>query len=448
MSDWNKDRLSSWKEIAAFLGCDVRTCLRWEKERGLPVHRLDGGSRSRVFAQKAELEAWMKGSGSGPASTSADTTRTSADRAPSRPRFKPVLISGISIVVIGLAAILLFGAKALFSDRVPVDFRIEGSKLIIVNREGKFLWEHDTGLETLGLETDFRKLFNQRTRIPGKNERTIPILHIRDIDGDGKNEVLFTPTTSDSFRAGRMICFDHRGRERWRFDGGRELVFGKTTYSRDYHNAFDTLDLDGDGRLEILVLSSHWPEFPSQLTVLSTEGNPLGEYWNSGRILDYLSADLDGDGKKELVISGTNNEFNQGFVAVFDPRKIGGASPNSGEYKNLAFGPGTEKAYIRFPWTDLDPIDSTKSWADNLSIQDNGWIYVNTLANHIIFSLDPKSLECRQVTLTDTFISRHREEAKGGRVSSVLGDAYREKLRTGLLYYTGREWTLTPTWIR
>jgi hypothetical protein len=419
-----------------------------EKERGLPVHRLDGGSRSRVFAQKAELEAWMKGSGSGPASTFIDTTRNSVDGAPSRPRFKPVLISGIFIAVIGLAAILLFGAKALFSDRVPVDFRIEGSKLIIVNREGKFLWDYDTGLETLNPETGFRSLFNQRIYLPERDERSIPILHIKDIDGDGKNEVLFSPTTNDAFRAGRLTCFDHRGRERWHFDGGRELVYGKTTYSRDYHNEFDIIDLDGDGRLEILVLSSHWPRFPSQLTVLSTEGKILGEYWNSGRILDYLSADLDGDGKKELIISGTNNEFKQGFVAVFDPRKIGGASPNAGEYKSLAFGPGTEKAYVRFPWTDIDPIEATKSWAVNLSIQDSGWIYVNTKANHLIFSLDPKSLECRQVTLTDSFISRHQEEVKVGRVSSVLDDAYREKLRTGLFYWTGREWTLTPTWIR
>lgn len=52
-------RLDSWKEIAAFFGRDERTVKRWEKERALPVHRLPGGSRARVFAFTEELDRWM-----------------------------------------------------------------------------------------------------------------------------------------------------------------------------------------------------------------------------------------------------------------------------------------------------------------------------------------------------------------------------------------------------
>src|ERR1700689_4648578 len=52
-------RLDSWKEIAAFFDRDERTVKRWEKERLLPVHRLPGGSRARVFAFTGELERWM-----------------------------------------------------------------------------------------------------------------------------------------------------------------------------------------------------------------------------------------------------------------------------------------------------------------------------------------------------------------------------------------------------
>lgn len=52
-------RLDSWKEIAAFFDRDERTVKRWEKERSLPVHRLPGGSRARVFAFTGELEGWM-----------------------------------------------------------------------------------------------------------------------------------------------------------------------------------------------------------------------------------------------------------------------------------------------------------------------------------------------------------------------------------------------------
>jgi tetratricopeptide (TPR) repeat protein len=52
-------RLDSWKEIATFFGRDERTVKRWEKERALPVHRLPGGSRARVFALTSELSQWM-----------------------------------------------------------------------------------------------------------------------------------------------------------------------------------------------------------------------------------------------------------------------------------------------------------------------------------------------------------------------------------------------------
>jgi Tfp pilus assembly protein PilF len=52
-------RLDSWKEIGAFFGRDERTVKRWEKERLLPVHRLPGGSRARVFAFTEELARWM-----------------------------------------------------------------------------------------------------------------------------------------------------------------------------------------------------------------------------------------------------------------------------------------------------------------------------------------------------------------------------------------------------
>ncbi len=57
----SESKLNSWKEIAAYLGRDVRTVLRWEKERGLPVRCIPGGKRRRVFAYPAEVEAWLAG---------------------------------------------------------------------------------------------------------------------------------------------------------------------------------------------------------------------------------------------------------------------------------------------------------------------------------------------------------------------------------------------------
>jgi tetratricopeptide (TPR) repeat protein len=56
-----EEQLDSWKEIAAYFGRDARTVRRWEKARGLPVHRYPGGERGRVYAHTEELERWFKG---------------------------------------------------------------------------------------------------------------------------------------------------------------------------------------------------------------------------------------------------------------------------------------------------------------------------------------------------------------------------------------------------
>jgi tetratricopeptide (TPR) repeat protein len=51
--------LESWKEIAAHLNRNIRTCQMWEREMGLPIHRLDGSPKARVFAYRDELDRWL-----------------------------------------------------------------------------------------------------------------------------------------------------------------------------------------------------------------------------------------------------------------------------------------------------------------------------------------------------------------------------------------------------
>ncbi|MGA2909036.1 MAG: hypothetical protein ABSE36_15145 [Terracidiphilus sp.] len=52
--------LASWKRIAAYFGCNVRTAKRWERERGLPVRRAPGKKSGTVFARTSELDTWLE----------------------------------------------------------------------------------------------------------------------------------------------------------------------------------------------------------------------------------------------------------------------------------------------------------------------------------------------------------------------------------------------------
>lgn len=52
--------LSSWKEIARYLGKGVRTVQRWESDHALPVYRPKG-SRGIIVAYAHELDHWSRG---------------------------------------------------------------------------------------------------------------------------------------------------------------------------------------------------------------------------------------------------------------------------------------------------------------------------------------------------------------------------------------------------
>lgn len=50
--------LSSWKEVAAYLGKGVRTVQRWERLDQLPVRRLSG--TSKIIVHRGEIDHWLR----------------------------------------------------------------------------------------------------------------------------------------------------------------------------------------------------------------------------------------------------------------------------------------------------------------------------------------------------------------------------------------------------
>jgi len=99
----NGEILATWKEIAAYLKTSIRTCLRWEAQEGLPIHRQTGSSKSTVYALKHELDSWFKAR----LDNGALSTR---DRKPAslRPKSVPFLtILPVVIMAAGLAAFLI-----------------------------------------------------------------------------------------------------------------------------------------------------------------------------------------------------------------------------------------------------------------------------------------------------------------------------------------------------
>jgi hypothetical protein len=57
----NADLLTSWKEIAGYLGKGIRTVQRWELELDRPIRRTHGKApKAGVMAMRTEIDAWLR----------------------------------------------------------------------------------------------------------------------------------------------------------------------------------------------------------------------------------------------------------------------------------------------------------------------------------------------------------------------------------------------------
>jgi TolB-like protein/Tfp pilus assembly protein PilF len=89
-----RERLDSWKEIAAYLRRDESTVRRWEKE-GLPVHRHAHKKKATIYAYTSEIEAWW----------SVDRVRLeAAEPAAAGPRKRRVRWVAAGLILLGVGA--------------------------------------------------------------------------------------------------------------------------------------------------------------------------------------------------------------------------------------------------------------------------------------------------------------------------------------------------------
>ena len=116
---------------------------------------------------------------------------------------------------------------------------------------------------------------------------------VDDLDGDGDGEVVVTSGNI------RVRLLDASGSERWNYRTDHGLFL-----------TYETADLDGDGKKEIVggndFLSSN-----SQCRVIGADGEEKHAFENAGwtsQLRDVLIADIDGDGKLEVVCAASRQE--------------------------------------------------------------------------------------------------------------------------------------------
>jgi len=209
----------------------------------------------------------------------------------------------------------------------------------------------------------------------------------------------------------------------------------------------DVIDLEDDGLLETVVVAAQIPFFPTQVTVLDCRGNLLGEYWNSGRLSSYVARDLDGDGRKELLFGGKNNEHKKPCLVVFNSQNIRGGSPQTHDHYICAdIGPGSESHYLLLPNTDVDLIEAGGgSSLNSIQCLADKRLALWTDTSLACFEISPEAV-VTDVRLSDTYRNKYaRYQSEGLLPEAGLDEAsYSRRLLSEVLYHGGLGWTPVP----
>lgn len=360
--------LTGWGEVAAYLGVSVRTAQMYESRLDLPVHRLPG-PKGRIWANPTELDSWKANRpsvnteadnshevrhGSAETAVTAATVLAdsilSADQEPSGDplsvstrRSASWLLMGLLILVvalIGVGTLLALGARR----GPPADFYVQGRDVVVIDRRGRELWRHSfQGKLTKDLyQGDARNRYSW----------------LGDLGNDGHTELLFVFKPSNWNEVGStLLCFAADGSVEWRFTPGRPVRDGAGDEMLPPFGINQLLVVQNrapaKSETRIVVSSNHYLEQPDQVAFLDTQGKVMGEYWHPGHLLHMAQADLDGNGKVDVLLAGVNNGDHTATMVVLEPGKMSGITTPH-EMQDPRFGlmdmpAAHEKAVILFP---------------------------------------------------------------------------------------------------
>ena len=179
-----------------------------------------------------------------------------------------------------------------------------------------------------------------------------------DLEGKGRTNVLFVYSPASgpqSPHSSTLICYSDRGKEKWRWTPGRELPELAGTPATYMIFAIGVLKATEQRPPRIVVSSQLIPWWPSQIALLDANGKTISEYWHSGGLSYMVLADLDGDGREEIIATGVSEYDHQATLVVLDPDRVFGASSEVRPgFQIHGMGIAQERLRLLFPRSDLN----------------------------------------------------------------------------------------------
>lgn len=255
---------------------------------------------------------------------------------------------GTALAVLALLAVLLAGRLVYGPfDDTPAGLRYDGAQLLVLNAAG----------ETLDAVEAFVGGVPERAASGGAVDNQALLI---DVDGDGREELVWRVAVAGA--AGDLLRCKTVGQDMLQWEARPRFAFHYPQKSdiqgRDPSDisiagiAGD--DIDQDGEAELYVVGAMPGLFPAVLARYdAVSGERVSAYHHAGYLNDVLTADLDGDGRREVVALGKNQAYREAALVVLDARFIQGHGPTQGSYQTDTYGAGMERAYVRLPVTKV-----------------------------------------------------------------------------------------------
>jgi hypothetical protein len=382
--------LRGWDAIAQYLGKSRRTVQRWEDRHGLPVFR-EGDT---VLATAVELDRWVRSwARYGSLPEDAPEHGDSADRAEAPQPEAPGPIESLPPPDDAMAPVEALSVAAAPRRRWSRRQLAAAVALLVTALCGAIAWSRLA--PRIGPPARWSVANRTLTVVDAKGGPVLvhdlgyaphrvaldpsypadqQTVHLADVDGDGRVEVLVMAADGGRHE-GRLLCFEADGRLRFSIQPSGSRRFGTVEYAGPWMPNSAHLAVREDGTRALWVTWNHMPWFPSRLQRISPRGEVLAEYWSDGHLWGSREARL--AGRSVVLAFGTNNELHGGSLAIFDSDRVGGRAPAlKAEYHCSDCSGGDPLEFFVFPPSCIWRRDGAHATVREVSVDAGGRLRV------------------------------------------------------------------------
>ncbi len=327
-------------------------------------------------------------------------------------------------------------------DKNPALAVYKGETMFIENKEGQPFWKIKAWDQAASWAS---------ARLPLRANI------IYDVNGDGVNDIInIKHLISYAFR-NQIVCYDGASHKiLWKLNFKKDLSYPYKPFIGDdfYFCAGMLLDTMSTGAPSLYVIENHTKYFPGFLLRINPRNGKITDtFVNAGHLNGLGLLDINHNGKREVVVTGVNNGYNQAIIAVLPHDHFYGKSPSTKAYTLNGYTIDPNLGYIRIPKTylgksleNISTFNIGRYIFQNKSglivkVNDARPVYEDSLiGGTLVLYQFNKTMHITSIGTNDDYDHLSRLLKNQGKIKKLPGPNYFTHFKDSLLYWNVEGW--------